>query len=159
MRNSNCLRSRNVVDDHLCHSVLQMDHVVRLLDHHHRRLCLTYSGDMARRNRSQNVVSGVGHFVSWATEVVILNAIGAVLHASGEGANVSLAKCVFILSVPSMNYAIFPTVQARKIDIRTQEGQSPEIMGNNSISGDGHVYMERQLVIGRFVKFSGRSIN
>ena len=57
------------------------------------------------------MVSGIGHFVSWATEVVILNAVGIVLNAPGEGTQVTLTQCVFVLSVPSMFYAIFPTVQ------------------------------------------------
>ena len=47
----------------------------------------------------------------------------------------------------------FTGARPRKIDIRTEEGQSWKYMGTDSKSGDWPLSMERRLVIGQFGKF------
>ena len=52
----------------------------------------------------------MGHFVSWAIEVFVLGIVGAFLNVPDEGGG-DLARFVCIVSIPSLNYAIIPTVQ------------------------------------------------
>ena len=58
----------------------------------------------------QNAVIGLGHLISWATEVFVLLVIGIVLVAS-NGERGDTARFVYIVSLSTAHYAIYPTVQ------------------------------------------------
>ena len=81
--------------------------------HHkrHTRLCLSNKPKLANQKKRQNSITTVGHFTSWVVEIFIFGVIGHLIKAnkvtfpSGEW----LFLCVFM---PSINYFVFPAVQA-----------------------------------------------
>ena len=65
---------------------------------------------MQYKSLLQNVVSGVGHLISWAIEVFVLLFTGLILVASNKKPG-DITRFVYIISVTIINYAIYPTVQ------------------------------------------------
>ena len=81
--------------------------------HHkrHTRLCLSNKPKLANQKKRQNSITTVGHFTSWVVEILIFGVFGHLIKTgkvtfpSGEW----LFICVFL---PSINYFVFPAVQA-----------------------------------------------
>ena len=80
------------------------------MQHHERhvRLCLSNKPKLARSKKRRNVITAVGHFTSWITEIGLFGLLDALFIAVKGGHTLGFA---FILLVPSINYVIFPVVQ------------------------------------------------
>ena len=79
---------------------------------HHKRhvaMCLKNRPNVARRKKKRNVITAVGHFVSWIVEVIIFGIVGYVISAHKE--KLGLTHWIIMVMVPSVNYSIFPLVQ------------------------------------------------
>ena len=81
---------------------------------HHKRhvsLCLSNKPKIARQKRRRNVITTAGHFASWLVEMVIFGVIQSRIMVHRERIG-PLARWIFVLFLPSINYTIFPLVQA-----------------------------------------------
>ena len=86
---------------------------VEMYFHHkkHVNLCLANKPRTANKKKRQNTITTVGHFASWATEILIFGAIGNTLAANQD--KFPCFNWIFlVVSMPSINYVIFPCVQA-----------------------------------------------
>ena len=79
---------------------------------HHKRhvsMCLSNKPQVARRKKKRNVITAMGHFISWTVEVIIFGIVGYVISAHKD--KLGLTHWIFMVLVPSVNYSIFPLVQ------------------------------------------------
>ena len=86
---------------------------VEMYNHHKRQvnLCFANKPKIANKKKRQNTITTVGHFASWAVEMLIFGAIGNVLAANQD--NIPCFNWILlVVSLPSINYVIFPSVQA-----------------------------------------------
>ena len=65
----------------------------------------------AKKRVQKNVITGVGHFISWLTEMVIFIIIQVIVMASKDSMGQIHWDWFFLMLWPSINYVIFPTVQ------------------------------------------------
>ena len=66
----------------------------------------------ARRHAKKNVITAMGHFVSWVVEMFVFGILGLLVfsrHLHQDKLDLSL--WMFAMLVPSMSYAIFPAIQ------------------------------------------------
>ena len=79
----------------------------------HVKLCLLNKPEMAKMKKRRNTISAVGHFVSWSVEVLMF-AFGMYIREASKETRILNAWNLFYfrLLVPSINYVVFPTVQA-----------------------------------------------
>ena len=81
---------------------------------HHKRhvtLCLTNKPTTANKKMRQNTITTVGHFASWAVEMLVFGVIGNTLAANQD--KFPCFNWIFLrVMLPSINYVIFPSVQA-----------------------------------------------
>ena len=69
----------------------------------------------ARRHAKKNAITAMGHFVSWIVEMLVFGLVSLVvfsrnlidLHQGEE----DLSLWMFMMLIPSINYAIFPAIQ------------------------------------------------
>ena len=61
------------------------------------------------RHAKKNVITATGHFLSWVIEFLLFGVLNMIAHASEDALDLSV--WIFIMLFPSMNYAIFPTIQ------------------------------------------------
>ena len=81
--------------------------------HHkqHVRLCLSNKPKLANTKKRQNTITTVGHFASWVVEVLIFGVIQYVLALNKD--TIPLCYWIFLrVLIPSINYVVFPFVQA-----------------------------------------------
>ena len=78
--------------------------------HHERhvRLCLSNKPKLARTKKRRNVITAVGHFTSWITEIGLFGLLDVLFMAAKGDHALGFA---FVLLVPSINYVVFPVVQ------------------------------------------------
>ena len=67
--------------------------------------------NVARKRVHKNVITGVGHFISWLTEILIFIMIQVIVMASKELKGQIHWDWLFLMLWPSINYVIFPIVQ------------------------------------------------
>ena len=65
--------------------------------------------NVARKRSRKNVITGIGHFVSWLAEMFIFVFIQSFVMANKD--LLGLSNWIFFMLLPSMNYVIFPIVQ------------------------------------------------
>ena len=77
----------------------------------HVALCLSNKPTIARQKRKRNVITTAGHFASWLVEMVFFGVIQSriMIHRDLLG---PLVHWIYLLLLPSINYTIFPLVQA-----------------------------------------------
>jgi len=79
----------------------------------HVKLCLLNKPKLAKMKKRRNTISAVGHFVSWSVEVLMFAFGMYIREASKETSNLNVWNLFYFrLLVPSINYVVFPTVQA-----------------------------------------------
>lgn len=79
----------------------------------HVKLCLMNKPKLAKMKKRRNTISAVGHFVSWSVEVLMFAFGMYIREASRETSNLNAWNLFYFrLLVPSINYVVFPTVQA-----------------------------------------------
>ena len=61
------------------------------------------------RHAKKNVITATGHFLSWVIEFLLFGVLNMIAHASEDALDLSV--WIFFMLFPSMNYAIFPTIQ------------------------------------------------
>ena len=79
---------------------------------HHKRhvsLCLSNKPKLANMRKKQNTISAVAQFISWVVEMLIFGLLQYILLANKQN---FLAWIFFAVLMPSINYLIFPLVQA-----------------------------------------------
>ena len=82
--------------------------------HHkrHVRLCLSNKPKLAKLKSRQNTITAVGHFTSWAVEILLFGLLQNILTANQESILLHLWSWIIIcVFMPSINYFVFPTVQ------------------------------------------------
>ena len=78
---------------------------------HHKRhvdLCLSTKPELANEKRRENTITTAGHFVSWLLEILIFGVIQCVLCNRED----TIYNFFFGQLIQSMNYVVFPSVQA-----------------------------------------------
>ena len=65
--------------------------------------------NLARKRIHKNVITGVGHFISWLTEISFFGILQVIVVANKD--SMGLIPFIFFMLYPSINYVIFPTVQ------------------------------------------------
>ena len=82
--------------------------------HHkkHVKLCLSNKPHLAKKKKRQNIISTVGHFASWLTEITLFGLLHCLVFGKYYTENSSYNIFFFRLFVPSINYIVFPSVQA-----------------------------------------------
>ena len=83
--------------------------------HHkkHVKLCLSNKPQLAKKKRRQNTISTVGHFASWLSEIILVYGfIHYVVLGKHNTENISYIFFFLRLFLPSINYIVFPSVQA-----------------------------------------------
>ena len=79
----------------------------------HLRLCLGNKPQLAQQKKRRNTVSAVGHFISWAVEMLIFGSLQYIVRVNRENDKLSLWIFFLLrLFMPTINYVIFPTLQA-----------------------------------------------
>ena len=79
----------------------------------HVKLCLMNKPKLAKKKKRRNTVTAVGHFVSWSVEILLFGVGNYLIMASKKTNNsTALHFIYFKFLVPSINYVIFPLVQA-----------------------------------------------
>ena len=76
------------------------------------RIRANHRPNSARRHAKKNAVTAMGHFVSWVVEMLVFGAITLIvysLHLQEE--KLGPRVWMFFMLLPSINYAIFPTIQ------------------------------------------------
>ena len=63
----------------------------------------------AEKHAKKNVITAMGHFVSWLNELLLFGCI--TFYAFSNKDMLGLRMWMFFMLIPSMNYAIFPTIQ------------------------------------------------
>ena len=79
----------------------------------HVKLCLSNKPKLAQKKKRRNTVTAVGHFTSWAVEMFLFGFLQYIIVAH-RTTNTFAAWACFLLGLfgPSINYVIFPSVQA-----------------------------------------------
>ena len=67
--------------------------------------------NVARKRVHKNVITGVGHFISWLTEILIFIFIQVIVMASRDSMGQVHWDWLFLMLWPSINYVIFLIVQ------------------------------------------------
>ena len=62
-----------------------------------------------QRHAKKNAITAMGHFLSWVIEFLLFGVLNVIGHASEDALDLSV--WIFFMLFPSMNYAIFPTIQ------------------------------------------------
>ena len=92
----------------ICHVILFVE--VRKQHKIHVQLCLQNKTKLAKLKKRRNTISAVGHFTSWFAEILIFGLVHYIIRASGKAAE--LGEFYLRLFVPSINFVIFPAIQA-----------------------------------------------
>lgn len=96
----------------LCYMIIFFE----MYRHHkrHVRLCLTNKPKLAKLKKSRNTVTAVGHFISWAAEILIFGLLQFTLSANQESLPLEFEFVTWIILRVfrhSINYSVFPMVQ------------------------------------------------
>ena len=75
------------------------------------RIRANHRPNSARRHAKKNVITAMGHFVSWVVEIFVFGAIALMLYSLHLQDKLSQRSGIFLILIPSINYAIFPTIQ------------------------------------------------
>ena len=68
--------------------------------------------NLARRHAKKNVITAMGHFVSWVVEILVFGAITLIVYSLDlQEDTLSQIAGIFFILIPSINYTIFPTIQ------------------------------------------------
>lgn len=79
----------------------------------HVKLCLSNKPKLARKKRQRNTISAVGHFTSWAIEILIFGFLQFIIVKFKKSSSFSQwAGWLLGFFAFSINYVIFPCVQA-----------------------------------------------
>ena len=79
----------------------------------HVRLCLSNKPKLAQKKKRRNTVTAVGHFTSWAIEILIFGFLKYIVVAHRTSSGFSAWACWLLgFFAFSINYVIFPSVQA-----------------------------------------------
>ena len=92
----------------ICHVILFVE--VRKQHKIHVQLCLQNKTKLAKLKKRRNTISAVGHFTSWFAEILIFGLVHYIIRASGKAAE--LGEFYLRLFMPSINFVIFPAIQA-----------------------------------------------
>ena len=91
---------------------------------HHKRhvsLCLSNKPTIVRQKRRRNVITTAGHFTSWLVEMLFFGVLQSIVLGNKELVKNKELVRIFLLLLPSVNYVIFPLVQAlTSHDLREQ---------------------------------------
>ena len=85
---------------------------IEMFKHHerHTSLCLANKPQFANKMKRQNTITTVGHFTSWAAELLVFVSFAQFLAANED--KLLCFNWIFIrILYPSINYVIFPSVQ------------------------------------------------
>ena len=86
---------------------------IEMFKHHkrHTSLCLANKPQFANMVKRKNTITTVGHFTSWAAELLVFGSFAQFLAANED--KLLCFNWIFIrVLYPSINYVIFPSVQA-----------------------------------------------
>lgn len=100
------------VMEFICHVIL----FVEMRKHHkrHVQLCLQNKPKLAKLKKRRNTISAIGHFTSWFAEMLISGFLYYIIVGSGKAAE--FGQFYLWLFTPSINFVIFPAVQALTSD-------------------------------------------
>ena len=96
------------VMEFICHIILFLE--MRKQHKRHIQLCVQNKPKLAKLKQQRNTISAIGHFISWFAELLIFGMIHYILRASGKTAE--SREFYLRLFMPSINFAVFPAVQA-----------------------------------------------
>ena len=91
-----------------CHVILLVE--TQKQHRKHVQLCLKNKPKLAKLKERRNTVSAIGHFTSWFAELLIFGLVNFIFRASGKAAE--FGEFYLRLLLPSINFVIFPAVQA-----------------------------------------------
>ena len=94
----------------ICYLLLFLE----MYKHHkkHVKLCLSNKPHLAKKMGRQNTISTVGHFASWLTEIILFGLVQCIILGKYYTENIFYVIFFFRLFLPSINYLVFPSVQA-----------------------------------------------
>ena len=92
----------------ICHALLFVE--TRKQYKKHVQLCLQNKPKLAKLKKRRNTISAIGHFTSWFAELLIFGLINFSFRASGTAAE--FGDFYLRLLMPSINFGVFPAVQA-----------------------------------------------
>ena len=96
------------VMEFICHFILFLE--MRKQHKRHVQLCLQNKPKLAKLKKRRNTISAIGHFTSWFAELLIFGLIHYVATASSK--DTMLGEFYLRLFMPSINFVVFPAVQA-----------------------------------------------
>ena len=97
----------NIVE-FICHLILFIQ--TRIQHKKHVQLCLQNKPKLAKLKKQKNTISSIGHFTSWLAEMLIFGSLHYIIRASGKTAE--SGEFYLRLLIPSINFVVFPAVQA-----------------------------------------------
>ena len=92
----------------ICHVILFIQ--TRIQHKKHVQLCLQNKPKLAKLKKQRNTISSIGHFTSWFAEVLIFGSFHYIIRASGKTSE--SGEFYLRLLMPSINFVVFPAVQA-----------------------------------------------
>ena len=79
----------------------------------HVKLCLSNKPKLAQKKKRRNAVTAVGHFTSWTVEMFLFGFLQYIIVAHRTTSTFAAWACfIWGLFAPSINYVVFPSVQA-----------------------------------------------
>ena len=100
------------VMEFICHVILFVE--MRKQHKRHVKLCLQNKPKLAKLKKRRNTISAIGHFTSWLAEMLISGVLQYIIVGSGKAAE--FGQFYLWLFLPSINFVIFPAVQALTSD-------------------------------------------
>ena len=92
----------------ICHVILFIQ--TQIQHKKHVQLCLQNKPKLAKLKKQRNTISSIGHFTSWFAEVLIFGSFHYIIRASGKTSE--SGEFYLRLLMPSINFVVFPAVQA-----------------------------------------------
>ena len=77
-------------------------------------LLISSRRNVGRKRMHKNVVTGVGHFISWLIEFLLFVICHSIVTAQKD--SLGFAHWMYFMLWPSVNYVVFPTVQTLTSD-------------------------------------------
>ena len=96
------------VMEFMCHFILFLE--TRKQHKRHVQLCLQNKPKLAKLKKRRNTISAIGHFTSWFAELLIFGLIHYVAIVSSK--DTEMGEFYLRLFMPSINFVVFPAVQA-----------------------------------------------
>ena len=112
---------------------------------HHKRhvnLCLENKPKIANKLKRKNTITTIGHFTSWAAELLIFGGLAKFISANED--KFPCLNWIFIMvSMQSINYVIFPSLQAFASPDLREHIMNFEWCGETSLCGSDNHQVEQ----------------